>query len=182
MLWCAAFHGSAGLACRGHEVLTVVPRYSPYEGVEPTGISVPLDLPQPNPELPLQHPGSTPNEAAAADAVAQPIAPEAAAPVIPLQAAGGGQPAAELGSLEAAEQGAQREDSADQEEPAAVPLERQELAQHAELYQCWQGGVHRVFVDHPLFHSSGGPPRLGWASAYTSFEQCLLLMLLPHVR
>lgn len=30
------------------------------------------------------------------------------------------------------------------------------LPQHAELWACHQGGVHRVFVDYPLFASTGG--------------------------
>ena len=33
------------------------------------------------------------------------------------------------------------------------------LPQHADLWACEQGGVQRVFVDHPLFASTGG---FGW--------------------
>ena len=35
----------AALAARGHEVMTVTPRYSQYDGVESTGVLVPLELP-----------------------------------------------------------------------------------------------------------------------------------------
>lgn len=150
----------------------MVPRYAPYEGVEPAGISVPLDLPQPSSGLlaaDLQQPACMSDEAGAAGTVVAFTADTAAA-AEPSQAAGSGQPAAESGSQEAVEQGAQREDSADKEEPAAVPLEQQGLAQHAELYQCWQGGVHRVFVDHPLFHSSGGLPWSGVGFSPHSLE------------
>jgi len=130
-------------------VLTVVPRYSPYEGVEPTGVSVPLDLP-PQAQLP-------------------PAEPAAALPCCGQETAG----ATEPGSAAAAAAAAAEAEAAEAEAASATSsgLDAQEPAegsggqasqaaagvqQVADLWLCEQRGVKRVFVDHPLFYSSGG--------------------------
>lgn len=166
-------------ACRGHHVLTVVPRYAPYEGVEPTGIIVPLDLPAPAQASPADQPmeaGEGDEEAVAAACAAAALADAAATaaagtvplstPLQPALAAaaraaaaaagdGGGGDTAELSS------GGEEEEEGGEEG---------RLAQHAELYQCRQGGVQRVFVDHPLFRSTGG-----WVGALSACHPAVAL-------
>lgn len=150
-------------------MLTVVPRYAPYEGVEAAGISVPLDLPQPSLELQtdvLQQPAVPPSEADGAEEIAAggagaPAAAAAPAPTLPRSTATGGQPTAADGQPGDGRgeqmQDGQEDSPGESGEPAAASAAAQRLAPTAELYHCWQGGVHRVFVDHPLFHSSGKP-------------------------
>ncbi|KAL4434830.1 hypothetical protein ABPG77_005357 [Micractinium sp. CCAP 211/92] len=134
------------LAARGHEVLTVVPRYAPYEGVEPTGISVPLELPSPfeqpqqpqlgaGEQLPAGACASTgkPHEGQPCDTAAGPADQPGSSGPTAMEGEGVGQ---EPEGGQAAASGA-----------AGLP-------QHAELWACHQGGVHRVFVDHPLFAST----------------------------
>ena len=168
--------------CRGHDVLTVVPRYAPYEGVEPTGISVPLDLPAvaaaaAEPSLPPPPAGDAlaggswgddgaaavaaavdavealAAAAAAVDACLQPNCPEPAADAVDANLQPG-YPQPAVGPAAAAE--ARSGGGGDGDEEEAGPAAAHDLlARHAELYQCRQGGVQRVFVDHPVFHSSG---------------------------
>ncbi|KAI7845973.1 hypothetical protein COHA_000518 [Chlorella ohadii] len=172
------------LAARGHEVLTVVPRYAPYEGVEAAGISVPLDLPQPSLELQtdvLQQPAVPPSEADGAEEIAAggagaPAAAAAPAPTLPRSTATGGQPTAADGQPGDGRgeqmQDGQEDSPGESGEPAAASAAAQRLAPTAELYHCWQGGVHRVFVDHPLFHSSDvyGSTAGGGKGVYTYLE------------
>lgn len=144
----------------------MVPRYEPYEGVEPTGISVPLDLPRDLPQPSPAEAASVPNGAVATPTTdaAAPAAPAAAqdmAAPMSMQAVGHARPAAADAHTTTAAGGAVEqsmsglEGSSEDQVSAAAPGPAQQLAQHAELYHCWQGGVHRVFVDHPLFYSSG---------------------------
>lgn len=145
-------------------MLTVVPRYQPYEGVEPTGISVPLDLPQDLPQPSPAKAASVPNWAVATPTndTAAPSAPAVAqdtAAAMSTKAVGNAHPAVADAQTTtpagSADEQSSLENDAEDQVPAAAPGAVQQLAQHAELYHCWQGGVHRVFVDHPLFHSSG---------------------------
>lgn len=125
--------------CRGHEVLTVVPRYSAYEGVEPTGLSVPLDLPLPPPAAVPQEP------AAAEDAPLASAEQPASGPDVAAQ-----QPDVDGAAASGSEQGEEQAGEGSSQDGAAASL-----PQHADLWLCQQGGVQRVFVDHPLFTSSG---------------------------
>ncbi|EFN52277.1 hypothetical protein CHLNCDRAFT_54504, partial [Chlorella variabilis] len=135
------------LAARGHEVLTVVPRYAPYTGVEPTGVSVPLELPP----LPVRK--------------ARPAAAAAASGASGAEQAGSGDGDEEMADA-AAEAGGE---AAAAQDPAAAAAAAEEgpgcgsggggtggdaLPAHADLWQCLQGGVRRLFVDHPLFTSA----------------------------
>lgn len=125
----------------------MVPRYAPYEGVEPTGISVPLDLPPPSQQQPLQRELGPTLPSGPHDAAAQ---RQEGAPHDSARS-----PADQPGS---------REPAAMEEEGVGAGQEGQEasasgaagLPQHADLWVCEQGGVQRVFVDHPLFASPGG--------------------------
>ena len=116
----------------------MVPRYAAYEGVEATGIRVPLHLP-----LRAEQPEQQADAAGKADDAEmdqQSERAEAGAGA----AGSSGQPAAGASSGGEQEAGASG---------AAAPTG---LRRHADLWQCQQGGVQRVFVDHPLFTSSGG--------------------------
>lgn len=134
------------LAARGHDVLTVAPRYETYEGVTPTGLSVPLDLP--------------------ARLVAR--APDAGPPE------GGGSSGEDAGPpalLESTGQGVAPE-TEDEEEPTPPPAQPQPLQDHAQLHSCQRDGVQWVFVDHPIFLSSDiyGCSAGGGKSVYTYCE------------
>lgn len=98
--------------------MTVVPRYAPYAGVEPTGVSVPLDLPH----------STTPSAAKSDKSGGRGTGNR--------PATGNAQHTPGLGD-------------ASQEGAAAAQ------AEHADLWECRQGGVRRVFVEHPLFTTSG---------------------------
>jgi hypothetical protein len=108
-------------------VLTVVPRYAAYEGVEATGISVPLHLP-----LRAEQQVGAAGEAGDAEM-------------------------GEAQQAERVEAGAGATSSGgEQEAGASDGAAPTSLRRHAYLWQCQQGGVQRIFVDHPLFTSSGG--------------------------
>lgn len=158
------------LAARGHDVITVVPRYSPYEGVEPTGISVPLELPS----LPLPLPpvekrlSNGPAPEAAAAGIAEP-----ACEILP----GAGCSAAATKTAAAADcdmepSGEPTSTDRSGEEGASNAGSAGSLPHSADLWLCEQGGVQRVFVDHPLFTSSDiyGSTAGGGKSVYTYLE------------
>lgn len=138
--------------CRGHDVLTVVPRYAPYQGVEPTGISVPLDLPPPS-EQPPPQPQLGPGEALPPGPPAAAAQPHEGQPhdSAPGSAERPGSPGPAAMEDEGVGEG--------QDGEGAAASGAGGLPQHADLWACEQGGVQRVFVDHPLFASTGG---FGW--------------------
>lgn len=118
--------------------MTVVPRYAPYAGLEPTGVSVPLDLPPgvvPWPTAGGNHADEASGKGAAGDLAAS-AAKHAVAAGVDFKTAHG--------------------ESQAEGEAEALPL-------HAQLWECRQGSVRRVFVEHPLFASPGKNPsqRLG---------------------
>ncbi|KAL4423951.1 hypothetical protein ABPG75_001252 [Micractinium tetrahymenae] len=156
------------LAARGHEVLTVVPRYAPYEGVEPTGISVPLDLPPPS-EQPPPKPELGSGEPVPPGPAASGTAARVAAGPREVQSPGGVSGAA--GETGGAEPAAMEEGSGSEEEGAA-DSGAAGLPQHVDLWACEQGGVQRVFVDHPLFASTDiyGGTAGGGKGVYTYLE------------
>ncbi|KAI3432810.1 hypothetical protein D9Q98_010393 [Chlorella vulgaris] len=113
------------LAARGHEVMTIVPQYAPYDGLEATGISVPLDLPAAD-EC-SQAAGSSIQAAVAAAADVAGPAPDDTRP---------------------------SPDSADEAPADVAGSAGGGLQRHADLWQCNRKGVCHVFVEHPLFSSS----------------------------
>lgn len=142
--------------------MTVAPRYACYDDVAATGVRVPLDLP----------PGLTLPAAGEAEEGESPSAEEDAGKTAGALLAGGGE-AGRSGGSEAGSSGGSEgavgsdlEDNSGGEQPAAAGphcggASGESLPPHAEYHLCRQGGVDRVFVDHPLFLGAaiyGGPP------------------------
>ncbi|GAB4814966.1 hypothetical protein N2152v2_002012 [Parachlorella kessleri] len=205
------------LAARGHQVMTVAPRYATYEDAAATGVLVPLDLPwdlvgqpeeqvQPHPRptaaaetrdagLPQQalragHAHSSSGEAGAvgwevrAASPSQPGGEGVGSPtggagrqaaVGAVEAAGGPGPAQDSSGsiLSGATTGPAREAQAAAGAGVGTSRLTEEplrgVQPHAEYHLCRQGGVDRVFVDHPLFLGAGiyggGPAGSGSASS-----------------
>ena len=158
------------LAARGHKVLTVVPFYQQYAGVEPTGIRVPLDLPAPQQEpalqplLPDADPAGVERPAVSDWRLAEPAAGAGAAAAA--AARKGYEPAAGSGGRSAAEQAEEEEEEEEEMEEGSDTggSGGEVLARHADLWVCQQAGVQRVFVDHPLFASSGAHVKRYWSA------------------
>lgn len=150
--------------------MTVAPRYACYDDVAATGVRVPLELP----------PGLTLPAAGEAEEGESPGAEEDAGETAGALLAGGGEAgssggseAGSSGGSEAGSSGGSEgaggsdlEDNSGGEQPAAAGPHSggaggESLPPHAEYHLCRQGGVDRVFVDHPLFLGAaiyGRPP------------------------
>lgn len=144
------------LAARGHEVMTVTPKYADYEGVTRTGIEVPLDLPSvgmgsrwdDTHEVGYDNSdscGGYEKFRNTKDSLSLPDQERRNRPTV------------EYNTFNTYPSSGMLENECKTEDCASID----EISHTAELYHIEENGVHRVFVDHPLLFTGDiyAPPK-----------------------